>query len=99
NLRNTAFRAACASHFRVTTLTQHELPTCVSSTENERRPTEQRDRRHPEEDGMKKKIMFGLATIAALALPALAQAQDRGDRYRDRDRDRVQVIQTYVRPR
>jgi len=48
---------------------------------------------------MKKKIMFGLATIAALALPALAQAQDRDDRYRDRDRDRVQVIQTYVRPR
>lgn len=45
---------------------------------------------------MKTKIILGLATLAALALPAMA---DDGNRYRDRDRDRGNYTQTYIAPR
>ena len=47
---------------------------------------------------MKSKLIFGLATLAALALPAMAED---GNRFRDRDgdRDRRVVVQTYVGPR
>lgn len=45
---------------------------------------------------MKKRIVFAIASLAALALPAMA---DDGYRFRDRDRDRTVIVQNYVTPR